>query len=83
MTSTGTLVQGPSAELLARATRKRQDVERFIAGAHPRKRRLLNVTIVGGTLAAALTAGPAAGGPSFTAWLTSPFGLGNPAWQLS
>jgi hypothetical protein len=82
MTSTGTHVHGPSAELLARVARKRADMERFISGALPRKRRLLNVTIVGGTLAAALTAGPAAGGPSFTAWLTSIFGLGSPAWQL-
>jgi MFS family permease len=82
MTSTAGHVHGPSGELLARVTRKRQDVERFIAAALPRKRRLLNVTIIGGTLAAALTAGPAAGGPTFTAWLTSLFGLGSPAWQL-
>ena len=78
----GTNVGGPNAELLARVSRKREQVERFVSGALPRKRRLLNVTIVGGTLAAALTAGPAAGGPSFTAWLTSIFGLGSPAWQL-
>jgi hypothetical protein len=82
MTSIGTNAGGPNAELLARVGRKRQEVERFVSGALPRKRRLLNVTIVGGTLAAALTAGPAAGGPSFTAWLTSIFGLGSPAWQL-
>jgi hypothetical protein len=68
VTTTGT-GHGPSAELLARVPRKRQDVERFIGGALPRK--LLNVTIVGGTLAVALTAGPAAGGPSFTAFTAS------------
>lgn len=74
---------GPAvAALLDRVARKRQDMERFVAGALPRKRRLLNVTIVGGTLAAAFTAGPAAGGASFTSWLTSTFGLGSPAWQL-
>ena len=69
-------------DLLARIREKRQQVEVFVGGALPRKRRLLNVTIFGGTLAAAFTAGPAAGGTSFTAWLTSTFGLTSPSWQL-
>jgi hypothetical protein len=69
-------------DLLARIREKRQQVEVFVGGALPRKRRLLNVTIFGGTLAAAFTAGPAAGGASFTAWLTSTFGLTSPSWQL-
>jgi MFS family permease len=69
-------------DLLARIQEKRQQVEAFVAAAVPRKRRLLNITIVGGTLAAAFTAGPAAGGPTFTGWLTSTFGLTAPAWQL-
>jgi hypothetical protein len=42
----------------------------------------LNVTIFGGTLAAALTAAPATGGASFTGWLTATFGLTSPAWQI-
>ncbi len=61
---------------------KRTRLERFIARNLPRKRRLLNITIVGGTLAAALTAGPAVGGQSFTRWLTTAFELTAPAWQL-
>jgi MFS family permease len=69
-------------DLLARIREKRQQVEVFVGAALPRKRRLLNVTIFGGTLAAAFTAGPAAGGASFTAWLTSTFGLTSPSWQL-
>jgi hypothetical protein len=69
-------------DLLMRIREKRRQVESFVGAAVPRKRRLLNVTIVGGTLAAAFTAGPAAGGASFTAWLTSIFGLTSPAWQL-
>ncbi len=69
-------------DLLARIRQKSRQVDGFVAGALPRKRRLLNVTIVGGTLAAALTAAPAAGGPTFTGWLTSTFGLASPAWQL-
>jgi hypothetical protein len=69
-------------DLLVRIREKRQQVEVFVRGALPRKRRLLNITIFGGTLAAAFTAGPAAGGASFTAWLTSTFGLTSPSWQL-
>ena len=69
-------------DLLVRIRQKRQQVEVFVGGALPRKRRLLNITIFGGTLAAAFTAGPAAGGASFTAWLTSTFGLTSPSWQL-
>ena len=72
----------PRADLLTRIQAKRRQVEGFVSGALPRKRRLLNVTIFGGTLAAAFTAGPAAGGASFTAWLTSTFGLTSPSWQL-
>jgi hypothetical protein len=70
------------SELLDRVVRKKHEVEAFIARAQPRRRRLLNITIFGGTLAAAFTAGPAVGGASFTQWLTKSFGLDNPAWQL-
>ena len=72
----------PKAELIARTARKRQEVERWLASAVPRKRRLLNVTILGGTLAAAFTAGPAVGGQTFTRWLTMTFGLDSPSWQI-
>ena len=68
--------------LLQRIREKRADVDRFLAATQPRKRRLLNTTIVGGTLAAALTAGPAVGGASFTAWLTQTLSLRSPAWRL-
>jgi hypothetical protein len=49
-------------DLLARIREKRRQVEVFVGGALPRKRRLLNVTIFGGALAAVFTAGPGAGG---------------------
>lgn len=68
--------------LLGRVRQTRHQVEAFIASAAPRKRRLLNLTIVGGTLAAALTAAPAVGGQSFTAWLTMALGLDGPSWRL-
>ena len=71
-----------SDDILARIRDKRAEVERFLVGALPRKRRLLNTTIVGGSLAAALTAGPAVGGAPFTAWLTMSLGLTSPSWRL-
>jgi hypothetical protein len=71
-----------SDDILARIRAKRAEVERFLSAAVPRKRRLLNTTIVGGSLAAALTAGPAVGGQPFTAWLTMAMGLTSPSWRL-
>lgn len=69
-------------DILGRIRAKRAEVERFLSAAVPRKRRLLNTTIVGGSLAAALTVGPAVGGQSFTAWLTMAMGLTSPSWRL-
>ena len=69
-------------ELLNRIRQKRTQIETFLSIARPRKRRLLNLTIVGGTLAAALTAAPAVGGQSFTAWLTGALGLSSPSWRI-
>jgi hypothetical protein len=69
-------------DLRNRIAEKRRQLEAFIAKAQPKKRRLLNLTIVAGTLAAALTAAPAAGGATFTAWLTQTFGLSSPSWQI-
>jgi len=69
-------------ELLSRIRQKRGQLDAFLAAAQPRKRRLLNTTIIGGSLAAALTAGPAVGGPSFTAFLTGALGLTSPSWRL-
>ena len=71
-----------SDDILGRIRAKRAEVDRFLATAVPRKRRLLNTTIVGGSLAAALTAGPAVGGQPFTAWLTMAMGLTSPSWRL-
>src|SRR5262245_65817846 len=69
-------------ELVTRIHQQRAQVVAFLAAAVPRKRRLLNTTIFGGSLAAALTAGPAVGGTSFTSWLTSTLGLTSPSWRL-
>jgi hypothetical protein len=71
-----------SDDILGRIRDTRAEVERFLATAVPRKRRLLNTTIVGGSLAAALTAAPAVGGAPFTAWLTMTLELTSPSWRL-
>jgi MFS family permease len=68
--------------LLGRIRQTRAQLETFLSTARPRKRRLLNTTIVGGSLATVLTAGPAVGGPSFTAWLTGALGLASPSWRV-
>ena len=67
-------------DMVSRISQKRTQLETFLSAARPRKRRLLNTTIVGGSLAAALTAAPALGGQSFTAWLTGALELAS--WRL-
>ena len=69
-------------DMVSRIREKRTQLETFLSAARPRKRRLLNTTIVGGSLAAALTAAPAVGGQSFAAWLTGALGLASPSWRL-
>lgn len=71
-----------TSDLAGRIAGKRAQLDAFIARMKPRRQRLVNVALVGGTLAAALTAGPAAGGVPFTAWLTATLGLTSPAWQI-
>ena len=71
-----------NAELVTRIRDKRLQLERFLSAARPRRRRLINITIIGGSIAAALTAAPALGGQSFTAWLTGALGLTSPSWRL-
>jgi hypothetical protein len=69
-------------ELLAQIRQKRVQVESIVARALPRKRRLLNLSIIGGALAAVLTTGPAIGGQSFVTWLKTTLSLTSPGWQV-
>lgn len=73
---------GRNDELLSQIRRKRAQLDLFLSASRPRKRRLLNTTIVGGSLATALTAAPAIGGQSLTAWLTRALGLASPSWRV-
>jgi MFS family permease len=73
---------GSTDELVSLIREKRAQLDSFLSSARPRKRRLLNTTIVGGSLAAALTAAPAVGGATFTTWLTGVLGLTSPSWRI-
>lgn len=72
----------PTDALLARVRATRAQVDSYVARTTPRKQRLLNTTIVGGAVAAALTAVPAVGGAPVTSWLTQALGLESPVWRL-
>lgn len=79
--STGSSTKG-ALDLALRIQNKRSQVNHYLIQTKPTKRRLLNSSIVGGSLSALLTAGPALGGQSFSAWLTGSFGLSSPSWQI-
>ncbi|MGW4063854.1 hypothetical protein ACWEGE_36595 [Amycolatopsis sp. NPDC004747] len=57
-------------------------METYLAQATSRRRRLLNLAVVTGSLAATLTAAPALGGKPVADWLTATLGLSSPAWRL-
>jgi hypothetical protein len=69
-------------DVLKKIQQKRAQIEQYVSREFPRKRRLVNLTIMGGTLSAALTAVPAVGGQPVTAWLTQTFGLVSPSWRI-
>jgi hypothetical protein len=73
---------GTGLALVPRIRAKRAEVDAWLSRMRPRKRRLLNVTLIGGGVSALLTAGPALGGKPFADWLTSALGLESPAWRL-
>ena len=70
------------AALVAWIRTKREKLETYLARTVSRRRRCLTLTVVTGTLAAALTAAPALGGKPVADWLTVTFGLSAPAWRI-
>lgn len=68
--------------LLQKITAKRGIIQAFLSKENPRSKRYISITIICSAIAAALTAGPAFGGKTFTAWFTDIFGLNSPTWQL-
>jgi hypothetical protein len=63
-----------------RVKEKREAVDTYLATACQQRDRLVHATIVGGSIAAALTAAPGLGGTGLTDDLGKIFGL--PAWQV-
>ena len=74
--------EDPRTVLIVWIRAKRGKLDVYLARAVSRRRRLLNLTVVAGTLAASLTAAPALGGKPVADWLTVTFGLTSPAWRL-
>lgn len=68
--------------LLLQVEAKRSDVNRYLGATGRRRRRLVLVAIVAGSIAAALTALPALGGPSLTDQLTEAAALATPSWRV-
>ncbi len=60
-------------ELSARIRERRVGVAAFLRRARPRRNRLTNIAIIGSSLAAAFTVGPAVGGTRFTAAVQDAF----------
>lgn len=73
---------GALSHLSTRIRSKITEIDAYLADACQRRDRLVHVSIVGGAVAAALTAPPALGGKSFSTWLEHAFGMTAPAWQL-
>lgn len=71
-----------SLDLASRIHNKRAQVNAYLSQTKPTKRRLLNASIIGGSLSALLTAGPALGGQTFSSWMSGVFGLHSPSWQI-
>ena len=72
----------PTATLVEAIRHKQALVDAYLQRAGSRQRRLVTIAIVGGAVAAFLTAAPAIGGKSFGDWLTELSGLDTPAWQI-
>ena len=68
--------------LLRQVQAKRTDVDRYLEATGRRRHRLVQVTIAGGAIAAALTASTALGGQPLADWLAATFALPAPAWQI-
>ncbi len=69
-------------KLRLRIQEKKEQIQAFLAKTQPRSNRLTITSIVCAGLAGLLTAGPAAGGPSFTQAMTEMLGTTSPSWRL-
>jgi hypothetical protein len=70
--------------LSGRIEQKQQAIRAYLERARPRRNRLANISVMGSTLAAILTAGPALGGTGFTQTVQGMFALDDPSvvWRV-
>ncbi len=68
--------------MLTKITAKRKEISAYLAKTEPRNSSLITWSIVAGTLAAALTAGPGVGGDGFITSVTNYVSFGIPIWQV-
>lgn len=63
---------------------RRSNIRSFVRRARPRRNRLTNMSVVGSSMAAALTVGPAVGGTKFTTGVQALFSLqdGSTVWRM-
>ncbi len=71
-------------QLAAHIARRRSEINSYLRRAKPRRKRLVNVSVTGSTLAAAVTVGPSVGGTDFTSAVQSIFSLANDStvWRI-
>lgn len=81
MTQTPTTRDSDST-LRGSVNRKRNLIEMYLSSALSRRAHLINITLITGALAAALSVGSALGGKSLADRLTNAFGLSSPSWQV-
>lgn len=74
--------QNGHGDLVARILAKRADVDQYLESTDRRSHLLLNLTIVAGSVAAALTTAPALGGKPLADWITETFALATPSWRI-
>jgi hypothetical protein len=68
--------QANTQQLLRRIKNRRRTINAYLRSARPRAERLTYVAVISSALAAALTAGPALGGPRFTNQVAGALQLG-------
>lgn len=68
--------------LMTRIQSKRAEVIKYIQATDRKIKRLTNMAIVCGALAAVMTAGPALGGKTLSNWFNDMFQMELPIWQI-
>ena len=84
MSAPGTAGNGDEVleALIPRIAAKRRSVDGYLRDTRRRSRRLVQISIIAGSVAATLTAAPALGGEPLSEWLTQAVSTPAPAWRF-